>query len=579
MNKRKTFTDFGNVFKLMGSHKFLYLFYGLLTETAGTSIDIGISWGMKQIADYFIDGTEKAMTNAIITAIYVIVIGCLFFPVMIYIREKKIERIMQDARISLFRKLQELPVAYFEKHHSGNVMSRVNKDTESLRTAINQITQMMWSVAGFGLVIPYIMVMDWRFGLISVGASVIVAILNIKFIAPMREKSREIHEKTAVMTETITENVTGFNVIKMYGLKGIFMKKFHEKLEEVLGFQFARVKISAIVYTSNVFISWANTGLLTIIGVYMVFQGMIEIGVLVGTLPVCSRITWFILNLTRSLNTIQREFAGTERLGQLLDEKNEPKAYDTKGYGPDSGIKLKDVVFGYDEGAPVLNEIDLEVGLGKTAALVGDSGGGKSTIIKLAMGMYPVTSGEMVLEGRGVNEYSLDELRGLAAYVPQDAYIFDATIRENILYGRYDATEEEMMEAARQSNALEFIERQPDGFDTLVGERGIRLSGGQRQRLAIARAILKNAPILLLDEATSSLDSGSEELVQDALDKLMENKTCLVAAHRLSTIEKADIIYFIKDGSVVEKGTHEELLKLNGLYSELYYREFAQQEK
>jgi ABC-type multidrug transport system fused ATPase/permease subunit len=170
-------------------------------------------------------------------------------------------------------------------------------------------------------------------------------------------------------------------------------------------------------------------------------------------------------------------------------------------------------------------------------------------------------------------------MRKLAAYVPQDAYIFDATIRENILYGRYDATDDEVKDAAIKSNAMEFIEKQEKGFETLVGERGIRLSGGQRQRIAIARAILKNAPILLLDEATSSLDSGSEELVQDALDKLMVNKTCMVAAHRLSTIEKADIIYFIKDGKVVEKGTHKELLSMKGLYSELYYREFAQQEK
>ncbi|MDX1357849.1 MAG: ABC transporter ATP-binding protein, partial [Clostridia bacterium] len=426
-------------------------------------------------------------------------------------------------------------------------------------------------------VIPYIMIMDWRFGLIGLGASVLVTIINIKYIIPMREKSRKIHEKTAVMTETITDNVTGFNVIKMYGLRELFMKKFFEKLEEVMGYQFSRVKVAAIVYTSNIMIGWANSGLLAVVGVYMVFQGMIEIGVLVGTLPVVTRITWYIISFTRNINTIQRHFAGTERLKDLFSEKIEPVSYEIGGNNPFSGIQFKDAVYGYDDDVPVINGLNIDVKKGNTAALVGDSGGGKSTIIKLAMGMYELWEGEMVLNGKPIRDYTLENMRNLAAYVPQDAYIFDGTIRENIMYGRIDATEDEMLEAARLSNAHEFIVQQSKGYETLVGERGIRLSGGQRQRIAIARAILRNAPILLLDEATSSLDSGSEELVQDALDNLMVNRTCIVAAHRLSTIEKADIIYFIKDGCVAEEGTHAELLEAKGLYSELYYREFAAQ--
>jgi len=309
----------------------------------------------------------------------------------------------------------------------------------------------------------------------------------------------------------------------------------------------------------------------------MVFNGMIEIGILVGTLPVCTRITWFIISFTRNMNTIQRHFAGTERLKELLDESPEPTGYKTGGNSPSSGIQLKDAVYGYDEDVPVINGITIDVMKGKTAALVGDSGGGKSTLIKLVMGMYELWDGEMVLDGKPVNGYTLTEMRNLAAYVPQDAYIFDGTIRENIMYGRMNATEEEMMAAAELSNAHEFIIQQAKGYETVVGERGIRLSGGQRQRIAIARAILKDAPILLLDEATSSLDSGSEELVQDALDNLMINRTCIVAAHRLSTIEKADTIYFIKNGKVVEEGSHKDLLAARGLYSELYYREFAAQ--
>jgi len=577
MNKTKLISDFKILLSLMGRHRNIYIFYTVLSESGGGFIDIGIAWGMKQIADYFIKGTAQSMTNAIIIAILLLVVGCIFFPFTIYKREKRLEIIMQDARINLFRHLQKLPISYFEKHHSGNILSRVNKDTEALRAAIGLFTGMFWGVIGLGMVIPYIMVMDWRFGLIGIVASVLVTILNIKFIVPMREKSRKIHEKTAVMTETITDNVTGFNVIKMFGLKGLFMKKFFEKLDEVMGYQFSRIKIAAIVYTSNIFIGWANSSLLAIIGVYMVFNGMIEIGILVGTLPVCTRITWFIISFTRNMNTIQRHFAGTERLKELLDESPEPTGYKTGGNSPSSGIQLKDAVYGYDEDVPVINGITIDVMKGKTAALVGDSGGGKSTLIKLVMGMYELWDGEMVLDGKPVNGYTLTEMRNLAAYVPQDAYIFDGTIRENIMYGRMNATKEEMMAAAELSNAHEFIIQQAKGYETVVGERGIRLSGGQRQRIAIARAILKDAPILLLDEATSSLDSGSEELVQDALDNLMINRTCIVAAHRLSTIEKADTIYFIKNGKVVEEGSHKDLLAARGLYSELYYREFAAQ--
>ncbi len=578
MKKIKFFNDYKTVFGLMGKHTRIYLLYTVMEELGGSFIDIGIALAMKQIADYFIKDSKSSLTVAVYLAILVTLVGCIYLPIMIYIREKRIEKIMKDVRIQLFMHLQKLPVSYFEKNHSGNILSRVNKDTDSLRSAVGIISGMAWGIIGMLTVIPYIMVMDWRFGLIGLGASIIVTIVNVKFIIPMREKSRKIHEKTAVMTETITDNVTGFNVIKMYGLKGLFMKKFFEKLDEVMGYQFSRVKVAAIVYTSNILIGWANSGLLAIVGVYMVFKGMIEVGVLVGTLPVITRITWYIVSFTRNLNTVQRHFAGTDRLKELFDVEQEPISYKTDGHNPLAGIQMKNAVYGYDEDVPVINELNINVLKGKTAALVGDSGGGKSTIIKLAMGMYELWEGEMVLDGKPVKDYTLEEMRSLAAYVPQDAYIFDGTIMENIRYGRVEASEDEVLEAARLSNAHEFIEQQADKYETLVGERGIRLSGGQRQRIAIARAILKNSPILLLDEATSSLDSGSEELVQDALDKLMVNRTCIVAAHRLSTIEKADIIYYIKDGKVVEEGTHDELLAAKGLYSELYYREFASQE-
>ena len=451
MKPTKFINDFKIVFELMGKHTKIYLLYTILEELGGSFLDIGIALAMKQIADYFIKHTENSLTVAVYIAISVTVVGCIYLPVMIYIREKRIEKIMKDVRIQLFKHLQSLPVSYFEKNHSGNILSRVNKDTEALRSAVGVISGMAWGVIGMLTVVPYIMIMDWRFGLIGLGASFLVTIINIKYIIPMREKSRLIHEKTAVMTETITDNVTGFNVIKMYGLRGLFMKKFFEKLNEVMGFQFSRVKVAAIVYTSNILIGWANSGLLAIVGVFMVFNGMIEIGVLVGTLPVVTRITWYIISFTRNMNTVQRHFAGTERLKELFDVESEPVSYKTDGHSPFAGIQFKNAVYGYDEEVPIINGLNINVLKGKTAALVGDSGGGKSTIIKLSMGMYELWEGEMVLDGKPVKDYTLDEMRNLAAYVPQDAYIFDGTIMENIRYGRIEAIESKFL---RQRSCL-----------------------------------------------------------------------------------------------------------------------------
>ncbi len=248
------------------------------------------------------------------------------------------------------------------------------------------------------------------------------------------------------------------------------------------------------------------------------------------------------------------------------------------------GLELSQVNFAYEaNGSSEQNNsnqfrisgLSLSIGKGKTLALVGDSGGGKSTIAKLLLGLFQIENGSILINGKAYKDYTLEQLRDEMGYVPQDAYIFNGTIKENIKYGNINALEEDIINAAVLANAHDFIIAQPNGYETYVGERGIRLSGGQRQRIAIARAIIKNPSILLLDEATSSLDSESEKMIQDALDRFMRNKTSIVIAHRLSTIMNADRICYIKDGNVAEEGTHLELLAKKGLYYDLYYREFA----
>ncbi|HEX3030297.1 MAG TPA: ATP-binding cassette domain-containing protein [Clostridia bacterium] len=306
----------------------------------------------------------------------------------------------------------------------------------------------------------------------------------------------------------------------------------------------------------------------------MAAAGRIDLATVITEINLLANVNYMIRNLGRLIALMQGSLAGGARVLELLEEKPEPESYSVCGENSDQMLELKDVSFAYDD-LPVVNGLSISLEKGKRAALVGGSGGGKSTVIKLLLGFYPVNSGVITINGKSLGEYSLGELRSMIAYVPQDAYLFDGTIEENIRLGKADATDEEVKQAAELAFAHEFIEEMPDGYKTVVGERGTRISGGQRQRIAIARALLKDAPILLLDEATSALDSQSEQKVQDAINRLMEGRTVLAIAHRLSTIEYSDVIYVIEDGKVTEQGKHAELLDKGGTYSRLYNLQFS----
>ncbi len=314
----------------------------------------------------------------------------------------------------------------------------------------------------------------------------------------------------------------------------------------------------------------------------------IEVGTIAAIIQLQGNANTLFFGLGHVITGLQSSLAGAGRVLQLLTTPIEPvhrslpkrpQGTVTAGKGM---VALKDVTFAYGEDAvikpAVLRGINLSVVQGEMVALVGPSGGGKSTLVKLLLGFYPLKQGDIVIAGKAVEQYTLAELRAHIAYVPQDAHLFAGTIRENIRYGKPDATETEIIAAAKAANAHDFILQSPHGYETLVGERGAKLSGGQRQRIALARALLKDAPILLLDEATSALDSESERLVQNALNKLIQGRTTIVIAHRLSTIEHTDVIYVMDKGRVVEQGQHYDLLAKGGLYKRLYESQFRRGE-
>ena len=309
------------------------------------------------------------------------------------------------------------------------------------------------------------------------------------------------------------------------------------------------------------------------------------LGAIVAAIHLQGNASFMFTNLGDFVTQIQRSFAGSARVFELLSWPKEemgsirlePGEIDLQP--PAAMVRMQGLGFRYvgqdqlsepPETENLLEDINISIDQGQFVALVGPSGGGKSTLVKILMGLYPISEGMLIINGIPLSSYPLQDLRNLMAYVPQDAYLFDGTIEENIRYGNFEANSEDVIEAARSAHAHDFIIEQPDGYQTLVGERGAKLSGGQRQRLAIARALLKDAPLLLLDEATSALDSESEAVVQKALETLMEGRTTIAIAHRLSTIQHADLIYVLQAGQVVEQGTHHSLLGNNGVYQDLY---------
>jgi ATP-binding cassette, subfamily B, bacterial len=369
--------------------------------------------------------------------------------------------------------------------------------------------------------------------------------------------------------------LAGFHIIKMFPIENLIMGRYKDANSETMRLCIRKARIGAFLDSTNFLLIWLSFGGALSAGAYMILYKYIDFGTMLAVINLLNGVVFMFTSLGNFIAQIQGSLAGANRVFELLDEPVEPERYVLKKTEDTAAmVELQDIGFSYNGTDRVLDGVSLSIGKGQMAALVGPSGGGKSTVLKMLLGYYPPQEGNIVVNAKSIGQYSLTELRDMMAYVPQDAYLFDGTVEENIWYGRPKATREEVIAAAEAANAHGFITELPEGYATKVGERGTRLSGGQKQRIAIARALLKNAPILLLDEATSALDSESEQLVQDALNRLMQGRTTIAVAHRLSTIRHADVIYVIEGGEVVEKGNHTELAEGEGLYNRLYELQF-----
>lgn len=488
-----------------------------------------------------------------------------------YLNMKSIRLIMYDIRIRLFRHMELLPVEYFEKNHSADSIYRLNSNVENMKRAYtNYFPNVVFAMGGGLVYCIFILFLDIRLGLISLVICSLSFLLNIVFAEPLRKIGGKIQRSKSELLSRLSDTLAGFRIIKLYDVEGSVADRYDKTNNRVMRLCIKRVAQMGAVDSLGQLLNFLNNFVLIAIGAVMAAKGVCDFGSVFAILSLQGNLSNMLTRFGGNWGQMQECVAASEMINEVFaQERERAGAENTEDRDAGSDyIEFKDVCFSYDRGK-ALDGLSLTVGKGQVAALVGPSGGGKSTIIRLIPELYQTETGRIYVDGRSIKSYTLKELRDMIGYVPQDAYLFDATIGENISCAKAGASEEEIIRAAKAANAHEFIMNLPNGYDTMTGERGETLSGGQRQRIAIARAFLKNAPILLLDEATSALDNENEQIVQASIEALMENRTVIVVAHRLSTIENADLIYVIENGRVTQKGSHESLKSVPGTYASL----------
>jgi subfamily B ATP-binding cassette protein MsbA len=494
------------------------------------------------------------------------------------------ERVIFDLRMGIVRHMQSLSLSFFNRRKTGELMSHVTSDATLVHGVITQtIIQVLGQVLTLAGGVAVIFLMNWRLALLTLVVAPPIALLGQRMGRRIRDLSREAQDAQGEAVGVLQEAIAEVRVVQAFTREDYEAARFHDKLLYTFNKTIERSRIAATMFPIIGFLGFFSSIVVLWYGGHEVARGEMTAGMLVAFLLYMNMVAGPVGMLASQWTQVQQAFGAADRIFALLDTL--PDIQDRPGaeaLPPVRGeIRFEDVGFRYGSATPdpmVLDGVTTTFAPGETTALVGPSGAGKTTLVNLVGRFYDPVAGRITVDGHDLRDVKIRSLRQQIAVVPQEPILFADTIRENIRYGRLDATDEEIDAAARSANATEFIARLPNGLSTIVGERGVRLSVGQRQRVAIARALLRDAPILLLDEATSSLDNESEYLVQQALDRLMRGRTTIVIAHRLSTVERADRILVLDRGRIVEEGTHGELLTLGGLYHRLYTRRFVDED-
>ena len=558
------------------------LYTALVLTLLGAAVALVVPLGLRELLDAVFQEANRTMLNRLTVGLLILFgIQAVVSFSGSYLLQWTGERIVADLRQRLYRHIQRLSLRFFADTRTGDLTSRLTNDVGSVRDAVTQALAelLKQSLSLVGSVVLMV-VLNWRLSLIIFVVVPFVMVVAIVVGRAIRKLATQIQDRLADATAIAEEAVASVRVVKSFGRSSYEADRYADAVESLFERIRTRVLVSAAFSSGIGALFFGALVAIFWYGGLEVLAGRLTAGDLVAFI-------FYAFNIARSMGGMSRLYSqfnsaagATTRIFDLLDTAPEiTDAPDAVPLPPMQGhVCLEDVTFAYEEGHPVLHDVTLDVPAGQSVALVGPSGAGKSTLISLLPRFYDPQDGRVTIDGHDLRTVTLQSLRSQIAAVSQEVHLFNASIRENIRYGQLDASDAAVEEAARAANAHDFIRDLPDGYDAAVGERGVKLSGGQRQRIAIARALLRDARLLLLDEATSSLDSASEALVQEALDRLMDGRTTFIIAHRLSTVRDVDRIVVLDNGRIVETGTHDALMAHDGLYRSLARLQFRPEE-
>jgi ATP-binding cassette subfamily B protein len=520
-------------------------------------------------------GAEKlaALEFAAVAVLVIAAIGAACSYAQKSLSTKVGQWVLHDLRQRLYFRIQQLSLAYHDQKRTGDLISRVTSDIDSIQSFISSelLDALINSLTLVGMV-GVMFYINWRFTLIALSVAPVLFAVVFKYTRRIKKAAREVRKKEGEIVSVIQEVLSSIRVVKAFAREDYEQRRLEEESLEAVEIALRARSLKAKLAPLVDMIVATGTCLVLWFGARMVLNDSLSAGDLVVFILYLKKMYKPMQDLSKMTDAYSKASVGFERIREILETDGEvkdlPGAWSAGRLKGD--IEFEKVSFGYEPGRLVLKDVSFKVQAGQLAALVGPTGAGKTTIISLIARFYDPIKGVVKIDGTDIRYLKQKSLREQISFVLQETVLFHAPVWHNIAYGKPGASRAEILRAAELANAHEFIEKMPQGYDTVVGERGVTLSGGQRQRIAIARAVIRNSPILILDEPSSGLDAVSEKLVFEALDRLMKGKTCIVIAHRLSTIHSSDIIFVVKDGTIIESGKHEELLKSGGLYSELY---------